>query len=288
MKIGFVGAGKVGFSLGKYLSQNNFSISGYYSRTYKNSKEAADFTESQEYDSIDGLLNASDIIFITVSDLAISEVWNIIKKYNISGKTFCHCSGILTSGIFEDADLLNAHTCSLHMLQAVSSKYESYKDMKSAVFTFESNDDSSYIIFNMISDCGNRIIKLETQQKIKYHTAASVTSNLVAALIHEGYELLSECGFSYEDSKNLIEPLVRNNIDNIFNYGTIDALTGPVERNDVLTVAKHISCLDSSNKRLYLSAALKLIEISSLKHPERNYIDMQMLLENSLKGEAEI
>lgn len=286
MKIGFVGAGKVGFSLGKYLLQNNIIISGYYSRTFKNTEQAADFTDSQAYDSIDELLNASDVIFITVNDSAISDVWNQIKNYQISGMIFCHCSGILTSELFEGADLLNVHTCSLHMLQAVSSKYESYKDMKSAVFTFESNDDASYIILNMISGCGNKIIKLETQQKIKYHTAASVTSNLVDALIHEGYDLLSECGFSYEDSKILIEPLVRNNIDNIFNYGTVDALTGPVERNDIQTVAKHISCLNGSNKRLYLSAALKLIEISSVKHPERNYIDMQMLLENSLKGEA--
>ena len=288
MKIGFIGAGKVGFSLGKYLSQNNIFISGYYSRTHKNSKLAADFTDSQAYDSIDELLNASDVIFITVNDSAISDVWDMIKKYRISGMTFCHCSGILTSEIFEGADSLDVHTCSLHMLQAVSSKYESYKDMKSAVFTFESNDDTSDIIFSMISGCGNKIIKIKTQQKIKYHTAASVTSNLLDALIHEGYDLLSECGFSYENSKILIEPLVRNNIDNIFNYGTVDALTGPVERNDIQTVVKHISCLNGSNKRLYLSAALKLIEISSIKHPERNYNDMHMLLENSLKGEAKI
>ena len=31
-KFGFIGAGKVGFSLGKYFSNNNLNLSGYYSK----------------------------------------------------------------------------------------------------------------------------------------------------------------------------------------------------------------------------------------------------------------
>lgn len=30
MNIGFIGAGRVGFSLGKYFSENGINISGYY------------------------------------------------------------------------------------------------------------------------------------------------------------------------------------------------------------------------------------------------------------------
>ena len=45
MKIGFIGAGKVGFSLGKYLqnncSQNDVEIVGYFSKSLKSAKSAA-------------------------------------------------------------------------------------------------------------------------------------------------------------------------------------------------------------------------------------------------------
>lgn len=47
MKIGFIGAGKVGFSLGKYLqnncSQNDVEIVGYFSKSLKFSKISSRF-----------------------------------------------------------------------------------------------------------------------------------------------------------------------------------------------------------------------------------------------------
>ena len=49
MNIGFIGAGKVGFSLGKYLTERNVRVSGYYSRNPQSSREAADFTNTRQY-----------------------------------------------------------------------------------------------------------------------------------------------------------------------------------------------------------------------------------------------
>ena len=46
MKIGFIGAGKVGFSLGKYLADNNQKVIGYYSEFTEDAKEASKFTNS--------------------------------------------------------------------------------------------------------------------------------------------------------------------------------------------------------------------------------------------------
>ena len=44
MRIGFIGAGKVGYSLGRYLKEHHISISGYYSRSLQSAMDAADFT----------------------------------------------------------------------------------------------------------------------------------------------------------------------------------------------------------------------------------------------------
>ena len=50
MKIGFIGAGKVGFSLGRYFMERNVCVSGYYSRNLNSSKEAAAFTKTKYYE----------------------------------------------------------------------------------------------------------------------------------------------------------------------------------------------------------------------------------------------
>ena len=48
MKIGFIGAGKVGFSLGKYFAEKGMELSGYYSKNPASSKAAAEFTSDRK------------------------------------------------------------------------------------------------------------------------------------------------------------------------------------------------------------------------------------------------
>ena len=47
MKIGFIGAGRVGFTLGKYFCEHGVEVAGYYSRNIQSAQEAAEFTNSQ-------------------------------------------------------------------------------------------------------------------------------------------------------------------------------------------------------------------------------------------------
>ena len=68
MKTGFIGAGKVGFTLGKFFAANNIQVTGYYSRRRESAKEAAAFTGTTVYDSIGELVQDSDAVFLTVPD----------------------------------------------------------------------------------------------------------------------------------------------------------------------------------------------------------------------------
>ena len=52
IKFGFIGAGKVGFSLGKYLKENNINVIGYYSRKLHSSQEAAFFTDTKHFENL--------------------------------------------------------------------------------------------------------------------------------------------------------------------------------------------------------------------------------------------
>ena len=86
MKFGFIGAGKVGFSLGKYLKENNIDLSGYYSKNQHSSREAAIFTNTKQYNNLENLIKNSDAIFITTPDNQIESVWNEIIRLPIKEK----------------------------------------------------------------------------------------------------------------------------------------------------------------------------------------------------------
>ena len=78
MRIGFVGAGKVGFTLGKYMSERNVCVSGYYSRSEESARQASLFTHTKYYETLEELIESSDALFLTVPDGAIEDVWNSI------------------------------------------------------------------------------------------------------------------------------------------------------------------------------------------------------------------
>ena len=92
MKAGFIGAGKVGFTLGKYLAEGGITVTGYYSRTARSAREAAAFTGTRYYDKLADIVKDSDTLFVTVPDGAIGEVWKGICNLPIKNKNICHCN----------------------------------------------------------------------------------------------------------------------------------------------------------------------------------------------------
>ena len=76
-------------------------------------------------------------------------------------------------------------------------------------------------------------------------------------------------------------PLILGNAENIAAYGPKDALTGPIERNDIETVKKHIACMqndDSDDVSLYKMLGTKLANIAEKKNPDKDYTQMMELL----------
>ena len=278
MKVGFIGAGKVGFSLGRYFADNGIELSGYYSRTADSARKAAEFTGSEFYSQPDGLISASDAVFLTVPDGAIKETYLSLTKYKLTGKQLCHCSGAMSATeAFPDISAYGALASSIHPLFPVSSKEESYKELGNAFFCIEGDcaDEWSGILSRM----GNSVRIITSGIKSRYHAACSVASNLVCGLMEESVQMLEQCGFTADEALAALEPLAMSTIRRIFAVGPTAALTGPVERNDVSTVKKHIACIDDkTGSELYKAVSRKLADMAQERHMELDYTEMKSIL----------
>ncbi len=279
MKIGFIGAGKVGFTLGKYFAENGTELSGYYSSSVASAKEAAEFTGSEYFDNAEKLIGASDVIFLTVPDGAIKDVYLSLPHEILKGKQLCHCSGALSSkDAFPEINEYGAKGTSIHPLFPVSSKYESYKAIGDAFFCIEGDRADEWS--RILSDMGNPVRIIDSEIKIKYHAACVAASNLVCGLIAESTELLTGCGFSENEALEALKPLALSNLNRIFETDPVTALTGPVERNDVSTVKKHLGALDEgTDAEIYRSLSLKLTEMAEKRHADADYSEMKALLD---------
>jgi predicted short-subunit dehydrogenase-like oxidoreductase (DUF2520 family) len=277
MDIGLIGAGKVGFSLGKYLSLHKISISGYYSQNPKSSKEAAEFTGTKAFNTMKQIVEVSDVLFLTVPDGHIAPLWEKLKEKDLAGKIIAHCSGALTTDVFQGADPATS-LYSIHPLLAVSDKYESYKIFKDALFTIEGSPENMDKMCILFSSCGNRIQPIRKESKMLYHAAAAVASNFMVTIADSAQEVLKRCGFSDEMAKDALSVLMRENINSVIENGTEAALTGPIERNDAGTVKGHLSVLTEEEKALYLALARRTMKLAERKHPERSYQEMEEVL----------
>lgn len=271
MNIGFIGAGKVGCSLGKYFVEGGYSVAGYADCDIDAAVDAAAFTNTKYYEEIEELVYDSDIIFITVLDGVIGDLWNQIKNMPIAKKIICHTSGSVASTIFSGISLTGAYGYSVHPLYAVHSKKSSYRELSNAVFTIEGDKEKLQVVRELLENLGNQVEVIHADVKPKYHAAAVFASNYVTALASVSARLLKECGFSDATAEQAYLPLMQGNIENIAKAGISDALTGPIERNDVITVQRHKSCLEGKEWNLYRQLADELVEIAKKRHPQNDY-----------------
>jgi len=278
MKIGFIGAGRVGFTLGKYFKEHGADVSGYHSRDPNSAREAAGFTNTEYFATLEQVVMASDVLFITVPDTMIGSVWSSLKTLSIANKLICHCSGVLSSGVFDQIDQKQAYGYSVHPFFAIASKRTSYQEISQAFFTLEGNGKYLHTLKQFIEHLGNPVHIITERQKIKYHAAAVFLSNHLAALATTGSKLLAECGFGEEFIAGALKTLFLYQCMDIANNGPEKALTGPLERNDQVTVQKHMECLEKNERQLYGLLSKQLIEIAKKKHPDSDYTKMDALI----------
>lgn len=265
MNIGFIGAGRVGCSLGRYFIHNGFLISGYYSRSYESACLAAELTETKPYENLLELVSDCDVIFVTVNDGAIVDVGRQLATYNLKDKILCHCSGAMSSAVFEDLEGVGG-IGSLHPLMAISSKEQA---LGQAFFTIEGNDIGIKVLRDILTKCKNPYQTIDSGNKTKYHLAAATASNLVVGLLDMSVSMLTECGFSEEAARKALSPLVVGNAKAVMDVGAKEALTGPVSRGDCETVVKHLDNLEGEEAIIYKLLSKRLLKLSTYSELSR-------------------
>ncbi len=293
MTIGFIGAGKVGVTLGKYFKEKGLEVKGFYSKSPQSAKWAAQFTNSANYESLQDIINNCDMLMFTVPDGQIAEVWEeakfqiinqSVEKKTASHKMICHCSGLHSSKIFSEIEGTNCAGYSIHPLCAINDKETSWQYMNDVLFTIEGHDAYMKEIQQMFQLLENQTQVLDASKKAVYHAAASLASNHLVGVFSMAVDTFLQCGFSEEEATKQLYHLAAGNLEQIREKGCVDALTGPIERGDVDTVQRHIRVLSELSDKIqqaYVANANVLVDLSERKHPKRNYGEMKQMLTKS-------
>jgi predicted short-subunit dehydrogenase-like oxidoreductase (DUF2520 family) len=107
---------------------------------------------------------------------------------------------------------------------------------------------------------GMRPFTVLDEHRDRYHAAACIASNHLVALLGQVERVAATAGVPLA----VFEPLVRATIDNVFALGPEAALTGPISRGDVLTVARHLAAVAVDEQHAYRALAAAASKLASL------------------------
>jgi predicted short-subunit dehydrogenase-like oxidoreductase (DUF2520 family) len=275
-KIGIIGAGKVGTSIGYVMKDRGLNVVAV------SDKFEAQLNAARGYMG-DGLLythdnmeivKSSDVIAITTQDRAIAGVANEIyeKSERLDGKLFFHTSGAHPASILSQLDMKGAFSGSLHPLQT-------FPDIESAIrvipdtYVFIDGHEEAIPVLTLIGKTiGFDVVKIEGKNKVLYHLSAVYVCNLLCALLYAGQEIMNKAGMDLQP----FFPIIKATLKNIEARGPLMSLTGPVIRGDTDTVMSHLKAIDSLELYTKVYKALSSVALDMVR--ERGILEDEIMV----------
>jgi predicted short-subunit dehydrogenase-like oxidoreductase (DUF2520 family) len=254
LKIGIIGAGKVGTALAVLLSRKGYKVAAVNSRTGSSAEALASQVKGCRVAAGNqAVANAADITFITTPDNAIAGVVSQIKW--APGKSVVHCSGADSTDILEPARKSGAMVGGFHPLQTFAGIKEAIENLPGSTFALETEEPLLTTLKQIAADLGGNWIILKAEDKAAYHASAVFASNYLVTLVKMATDLWKNFSIPPDQATKALLPLMRGTLHNIETIGLPQCLTGPIARGDAGTVNKHLRELRKKSPSLLLPYA---------------------------------
>jgi predicted short-subunit dehydrogenase-like oxidoreductase (DUF2520 family) len=291
LRIGIIGAGTVGTALAFRLRLKGYKIAAVASRSYSSALHLVEAIDGGDiYNTLQGVADNADFIFITTPDDVIATVTNQTGWHR--GQYVVHCSGADSLDVLEPARIIGSQVGSFHPLQTFASIQKAIDNLPGSTFALEADGGLLDILKEMATALDGHWIKLKAGDKAAYHTAAVMSCNYLVTLVKMAADLWDSFGVPREQAIQALLPLLKGTINNIENVGIPDALTGPIARGDIGTVQIHLNTLEQTAPAMittYCELGLQTLPVALAKGKIKEYQaqELESILRQTLKSNIE-
>ncbi|MHB8105041.1 MAG: Rossmann-like and DUF2520 domain-containing protein, partial [Dehalococcoidales bacterium] len=229
------------------------------------------------------VVDAADLIFITTPDDAIEEVVSNLKW--TKKKSVVHCSGANSTDILESARKSGAVVGSFHPLQTFAGVQEAIENMPGSSFAIEAEEPLLSLLQELAESLNGSWILLKAGDKAAYHAAAVFVSNYLVTLMKMATDLWKTFSIPSDQATKALIPLMQGTLHNIESIGLPQCLTGPISRNDIDTIRKHLQVIREKTPELlfpYKELGLQTIPIALAKGKinKKQARELELILRN--------
>lgn len=259
LAVGVIGTGRVGSVLGAALAQAGHTIVAVSGVSDASRRRADALLPGVGVRPPDEVATVADLVLVTVPDDELVGLVAGLEKAGVwrPGQIVAHTSGHHGLEALRPAWKRGVLPLALHPAMTFTGRREDLDRLNGAVFGVTSLPDYRPVAEALVLEMLGEPVWVPDSARPLYHAALSHASNHLMTLVGDAVDLLTEAGV--ETPTRVLSPLVSAALDNALRLGD-SALTGPVSRGDVDTVASHLVNLEFSGPQVldsYVAMALR-------------------------------
>jgi predicted short-subunit dehydrogenase-like oxidoreductase (DUF2520 family) len=241
-----IGAGRVGQTLARLFAQaETFTVQDVLSGSRASAARATAFIGAGRAAEGVADLRAANVWMLTPPDDRIGACALAVSALIRHGDVAFHASGALASEVLAPLRARGAAIASVHPLKTFADPARAVDTFAGTPCAAEGDAVALAVLQPAFGRIGATVFPFDAARKTEYHAASVLASNDLVALMEAALRCYAQAGFTRADALRLMEPLVRETVDNVFRLGPAAALTGPVARGDAAVVARQRAALAS-------------------------------------------
>ncbi len=242
LRVGIIGAGRVGAVLGAALSAAGHDVVAASGLSAASHQRAARLLPGVPLLPADQVVAASDLVVLAVPDdtlpglvagLAGTRTWR-------AGQLAFHTSGAHGLAVLAPAERAGVLPLALHPAMTFTGAAEDADRLPGSPFGVTSDPAYRPVAETLVLEMGGEPFFVAEADRTLYHAALVTGANHLVTLVAEAADLLRTAGV--EEPARILAPLLTAALDNGLRRGD-RGLTGPVSRGDVGTVGRHLETL---------------------------------------------
>jgi predicted short-subunit dehydrogenase-like oxidoreductase (DUF2520 family) len=243
--LNIVGAGHVGRALGRLLTQHGvFSVQDVLTRSQASAEDAVAFIGAgRALENVSDLRPAA-VWMLAVGDDQIAPTCAALAAAGLlNGTIVFHCSGAKASGELQAASQAGAQVASIHPVRSFADPTAVAADFAGTWCGVEGEPHALALLTPAFEAIGARLVAIDAAAKTVYHAASVFASNYLVTVLDAALRAYAAAGVPPHIARELAQPLASETLMNVFRLGAPAALSGPVARGDMATVARQQAAL---------------------------------------------
>lgn len=273
LRIGVVGAGRVGSVLGAALRRAGHEITAVSAVSDLSRLRAEALLPGIPIVSAPEAARHADLVLLAVPDDVLPGLAAGLAGDGAlhAGQFVLHPSGRYGTGVLQPATDAGAIALAIHPVMTFTGTSVDLARLEECPFAVTAPESMRPVAEALAVEMGGDPVWVPDEARGLYHAAVAFGANYLQAVVLESLDLLRQAGL--DEPARLMAPLLSASLDNALRQGD-GALTGPVARGDVGTVEVHLARLSEVSPSS-ASAYAALARLASDRALAAGLIDMQ-------------